>query len=97
MASGPNDSEPGGPYQARGRVGRRTGGVSRGTQWGLLAITLVVMVVALTLSSALVVYTAWLHDLKKGFFALIFAVLSAQMALNWFLWKDEAEEQDPSG
>lgn len=55
------------------------------------------MVVALTLSSALVVYTAWLHDLKKGFFALIFAVLSAQMALNWFLWKDEAEEQDPSG
>ena len=31
------------------------------------------------------------HDLSHGIFALLFAVLSAQIALNWFLWKDDEE------
>jgi hypothetical protein len=49
------------------------------------------VVAALAISSALVVYTAYRHDLQNGVFALLLAVLSAQIAVNWFVWKDEEE------
>jgi uncharacterized integral membrane protein len=58
----------------------------------ILGITLLFVVAALAVSSALVVYTAWIHDLRNGLFALLFAVLSAQIALNWLLWKDDEDE-----
>ena len=57
----------------------------------MLGITLLFVLAALAVSSALVVYTAWSHDFSHGLFALLFAVLSAQIALNWFLWKDDEE------
>jgi hypothetical protein len=57
----------------------------------VLGITLLFVVSALAVSCALVVYTAWCHDFSHGLFALLFAVLSAQIALNWFLWKDDEE------
>jgi hypothetical protein len=59
----------------------------------VLGTTLIFVIAALGISSALVVYTAWLHDLRNGLFALLFAILSAQIALNWLLWKDD--EDDP--
>ena len=59
----------------------------------VLGTTLLFVIAALGISSALVVYTAWLHDLRNGLFALLFAILSAQIALNWLLWKDD--EDDP--
>jgi hypothetical protein len=59
----------------------------------VLGTTLLFVIAALAISSALVVYTAWLHDLRNGLFALLFAILSAQIALNWLLWKDD--EDDP--
>jgi hypothetical protein len=61
----------------------------------VLGVTLLFVVAALAVSSALVVYTAWIHDLRNGLFALLFAILSAQIALNWLLWRDD-EEEDPS-
>jgi len=70
---------------------RRDGVVRRVLRAGVLGITLLFVVAALTISCALVVYTAWRHDLRHGLFALLFAVLSAQIALNWFLWKDDDE------
>jgi len=57
----------------------------------ILGVTLLFVVAALAVSSALVVYTAWVHDLRNGLFALLFAILSAQIALNWLLWKDDQE------
>ena len=57
----------------------------------VFGVTLLFVLAALTVSSALVVYTAWLHHLREGAFALIFAVLSAQIAFNWLLWRDEEE------
>lgn len=56
----------------------------------IFGITLLFVLAALLVSAALVIYTAWLHDLNRGLFALAFAVLSAQMALNWLLWKEDA-------
>ena len=61
----------------------------------VLGITLLFVVAALAVSCALVVYTAWIHDLRNGLFALLFAILSAQIALNWLLWKDD--EDGPEG
>ncbi|HEX2183359.1 MAG TPA: hypothetical protein VHH10_13835 [Rubrobacteraceae bacterium] len=58
----------------------------------VLGITLLFVLAALAISSALVVYTAWIHDLRNGLFALLFAILSAQIALNWLLWRDDEEE-----
>jgi hypothetical protein len=58
----------------------------------VLGITLLFVLAALAISSALVVYTAWVHDLRNGLFALLFALLSAQIALNWLLWRDDEEE-----
>ncbi len=68
------------------------GAVRRAFRALVLGITLLFVVAALAVSSALVVYTAWIHDLRNGLFALLFAILSAQIALNWLLWKDDEEE-----
>ena len=72
---------------------QQVGKVRRALRIFVLALTLLFVVAALTISSALVVYTAWIHDLRNGVFALLFAILSAQIALNWLLWKDD--EDDP--
>jgi uncharacterized integral membrane protein len=75
------------------RVGSPQGGIVRRAFRALiLGITLLFVIAALAVSSALVVYTAWIHDLRNGLFALLFAILSAQIALNWLLWKDDEEE-----
>jgi hypothetical protein len=74
------------PENSRNDSGRRA---ARGFVFG---VTLFVVLAALVVSIALVVYTAYLHDLWNGGFALIFAVLSAQVALNWLLWRDDEEE-----
>jgi hypothetical protein len=58
----------------------------------VLGTTLLFVLAALAISSALVVYTAWIHDLRNGLFALLFAILSAQIALNWLLWRDDEDE-----
>jgi uncharacterized integral membrane protein len=70
---------------------RPTGLVRRALRAGILGITFLFVVAALAISCALVVYTAWRHDLSHGLFALLFAVLSSQIAMNWFLWKDDEE------
>ena len=70
---------------------RPAGLVRRALRTGILGITLLFVVAALAISCALVVYTAWRHDLSHGLFALLFAVLSSQIAMNWFLWKDDEE------
>ena len=76
------------------RVGSPPGGiVRRAFRTLILGITLVFVIAALAVSSALVVYTAWIHDLRNGLFALLFAILSAQIALNWLLWKDDEDEE----
>ena len=69
------------------------GPVRRALRTLLLGVTLLFVVAALAVSSTLVVYTAWLHDLRNGLFALLFAVLSAQIALSWLLWKDDEEDE----
>ncbi|MGH3144661.1 MAG: hypothetical protein ACRDTR_02560 [Rubrobacter sp.] len=70
---------------------RRYGVVRRVLRACVLGVTLLFVVAALTISCALVVYTAWRHDLRHGLFAVTFAVLSAQIAMNWFLWRDDDE------
>jgi hypothetical protein len=60
----------------------------------VLGVTLLFVIAALVISSALVVYTAWIHDLRNGLFALLFAILSSQIALNWLLWKDDEDEPE---
>ncbi len=75
------------------RVRSPQGGiVRRAFRTLILGITLLFVITALAVSSALVVYTAWIHDLRNGLFAMLFAILSAQIALNWLLWKDDEEE-----
>jgi hypothetical protein len=71
---------------------RPDGIVRRAFRTLVLGITLLFVIAALAVSSALVVYTAWIHDFRNGLFALLFAILSAQIALNWLLWKDDEEE-----
>ena len=85
MKLSPNVDEP--------QIASRPDGIVRRALRALvLGITLLFVVAALAVSSALVVYTAWIHDLRNGLFALLFAILSAQIALNWVLWKDGEEE-----
>jgi hypothetical protein len=74
-------------------VSRSDGVARRAFRALVLGITLLFVVAALAVSSALVVYTAWIHDLRNGLFALLFAILSAQIALNWLLWKDDEDEE----
>ena len=77
------------------RAGSPQGGiVRRASRTLILSITLLFVLAALAVSSALVVYTAWIHDLRNGLFALLFAILSAQIALNWLLWKDDEDEPE---
>lgn len=57
----------------------------------VLGSTLLFVVLALAISVVLVVYTAWRQDLSRGVFALLFAVLNAQIAVNWLLWKEDGE------
>ncbi len=76
------------------RETRPDSSVQRALRWILLTTTLFFVIAALAISSALVVYTAWLHDLRNGLFALLFAILSAQIALNWLLWKDDEDDPD---
>ena len=76
------------------RVGSPQDGiVRRAFRTLILGITLLFVIAALAVSSALVVYTAWIHDLRNGLFALLFAILSAQIALNWLLWRDDEDEE----
>ncbi len=79
-----------------GRSRAPAGALRRLLRGLVLGVTLVFVLFALLVSSALVVYTGWRHDLRNGVFALIFAVLSAQIALNWLLWRSggEAGEED---
>jgi len=70
---------------------RRDGPVRRALRVAVLSVTLLFVVAALAISSSLVIYTAYRHELQNGIFALLLAVLSAQIAINWFLWKDEEE------
>lgn len=65
----------------------------RAARWALLGFALLLVLAAILGSSALVVYTAWVHDLRGGFFALAFAVMSCKMSFNWLLWRSGA--QDP--
>jgi hypothetical protein len=85
MKLSPSTEEP------QGRI-HPDGAVRRTVRVLVLGITLLFVLAALAISSALVVYTAWIHDLRNGLFALLFAILSAQIALNWLLWRDEDEE-----
>ncbi len=81
------------PSVDEGQIGRRRDGILRRALRALmLGLTLLFVIAALAVSSALVVYTAWIHDLRNGLFALLFAILSAQIALNWLLWRDDEEE-----
>ncbi len=57
-------------------------GFRRATRRLVFGVTLLFVIAAVLVSSALVVYTAWLHDLRNGLFALLFAVLSTQIATN---------------
>ena len=73
--------------------GARTDGtLRRALRVLVLGTTLLFVLAALAISSALVIYTAWIHDLRNGLFALLFAILSAQIALNWLLWRDDEDE-----
>ena len=87
MKLSPSAEEP----QARSQS---NGVVRRAFRALVLGITLLFVVAALAVSSALVVYTAWIHDLRNGLFALLFAILSAQIALNWLLWKGDEDEPE---
>lgn len=71
--------------RAGGSAGTPAGGVWR---WLGLAAAFLFMLTAVAVSTGLVVYTAWRHDLKDGLFALAFAVLSTRAALSWCLWRD---------
>ena len=74
------------------RTIRADGTVRRAFRVLVLGVTLLFVLAALAISSALVIYTAWIHDLRNGLFALLFAILSAQIALNWLLWRDDEDE-----
>lgn len=60
-----------------------------------LALTLIFVLAAVSVSSGLVAYTAWRGDLANGVFAILFAVLSAKAALSWMLWQCDPEHHEP--
>lgn len=68
---------------------RRASLLRRAARGAVLGITLLFVLAALLVSVFLLIYTAWSHDLSRGLFALVFAVLSAQIAINWLLWKED--------
>ena len=63
----------------------------RATGWTTLVLTLLFVLAATSVSVGLVVYTAWLHDLENGPFAVLFAVLSTKAALSWHAWNEQDE------
>jgi hypothetical protein len=56
-------------------------------QRATLFLTFLFVLVAVSVSVGLVVYTAWRHDLEDGLFALAFSILSTRAVLSWFLWR----------
>ncbi|MCA1728386.1 MAG: hypothetical protein LC751_02900 [Actinobacteria bacterium] len=58
----------------------------------VLALTFLLVLAAVSASTALLVYTALNQDLKTGLFALAFAVLSARAVLSWFLWRKSDQQ-----
>ncbi|CAN5900861.1 hypothetical protein BH23ACT11_BH23ACT11_02930 [soil metagenome] len=68
-----------------------TTALRRAGRQAVLGITLLFVIVALLVSTALLIYTAYSHDLSRGVFAVAFTVLSAQIALNWLLWKEDED------
>lgn len=74
--------------------GQRVSLLRRAARGVVLVVTFLVVVAALLVSVALLVYTAWRHDLSRGVFALAFAVFSAQIGLNWLLWKQGDEDPE---
>ena len=76
--------------------GRQRSLLRRTVRGAVLVVTLLFVLAALLVSILLLIYTAWSHDLSRGLFALLFAVLSAQIALNWLLWKEDEEEPGAS-
>ncbi len=61
----------------------------RGSHRTSLVLTLLFVLAAISVSAGLVVYTAWLHDIENGPFAVLFAVLSAKAALSWLAWNEQ--------
>ena len=59
----------------------------------VLVLTFLFVLAAVSVSTGLVVYTAWRHNLTDGLFALAFAVLSARAALSWCLWHHGSQPQ----
>ncbi len=62
----------------------------------VLVATFLFVLAASVISTGLVVYTAWRHDLEDGLFALAFAVLSARAVLSWCLWHQSLQLSDLS-
>ena len=72
-----------------------TQGDHRAASRGTLFLALLFVLAAVTVSAGLVVYTAWLHDLENGPFALLFAVLSSKAALSWHAWNEGDDSLRP--
>lgn len=70
--------------------------VQRAAHRAVLAVSLLFVLAAVCVSVGLVVYTAWLHDLEDGPFALLFAILSTRAALSWCLWLDSNQHSSSS-
>jgi hypothetical protein len=58
------------------------------THGAVFVVTLLFVLAAVSVSTGLVVYTAYLHDPVNGLFAVLFAVLSTRAALSWCLWRN---------
>ncbi len=76
----------------------RTHALSRSRQ-ATLALTLLFVLTAVSVSTGLVAHTAWTHDLGNGLFAILLAVLSSKAALSWMLWSSQrsaiSRQQNP--
>jgi hypothetical protein len=86
--AGPRDEKP--LRNAARHAGRPGSG-----RKAVLALTFLFALAAVSVSTGLVVYTAWNYDLKNGLFALSFAVLSARATLSWVLWRDDVSNLSP--
>lgn len=60
----------------------------------ILGLALGFIVLSLLTSTALVVYTAWTHDVENGALAIAFAVVCARVAVNWSLWRAERDAEE---
>ena len=75
-----------------GRGPHEENAADRASHRATLVLALLFVLAAVSVSTGLVVYTGWLHDLKDGPFAVLFAVLSTKAALSWLAWKDQDDE-----